>query len=86
MEARGFQYFDWNVNSKDAEDARTAEEVYRNVVGSIGKKQNSVVLQHDIKSFSVDAVEMIIRWGLENGYTFKALTPDSPPCHHGVNN
>ena len=86
VEARGFQYFDWNVNSKDAEDARTAEEVYRNVVGSIGKKQNSVVLQHDIKSFSVDAVEMIIRWGLENGYTFKALTPDSPPCHHGVNN
>ena len=80
VEARGFQYFDWNVNSKDAEDARTAEEVYRNVVQSIGKKQNSVVLQHDIKSFSVDAVEMIIRWGLENGYTFKALTPDSPPA------
>lgn len=86
VEARGFQYFDWNVNSKDAEDARTAEEVFQNVVGSIGKKQNAVVLQHDIKGFSVEAVELIIRWGLENGYTFAPLTPDSPACHHSVNN
>lgn len=86
VEQKGFQYFDWNVNSKDAEDARTAEEVFQNVVGSIGKKQNAVVLQHDIKGFSVDAVELIIRWGLENGYTFAALTPSSPTCHHNVNN
>ena len=48
--------------------------------------QNSVVLQHDTQSFSVDAVERIIAWGLCNGYTFKALTHDSPTCHHGVIN
>ena len=52
----------------------------------IGNKQNSVVLQHDIKGFSVDAVERIIAWGLCNGYTFAALDENSPTCHHGVYN
>jgi hypothetical protein len=46
----------------------------------------SVVLQHDIKSFSVDAVEEILAWGIENGYTFLPLTSSSPTAHHGVNN
>jgi hypothetical protein len=46
----------------------------------------SIVLQHDIKKFSVDAVESILKWGVENGYTFKALDENSPICHHGINN
>jgi len=45
-----------------------------------------VVLQHDIQKFSVEAVEKIIIWGLQNGYSFQALTPNSPTCHHGVKN
>ena len=34
----------------------------------------------------VDAVEEIILWGLENGFTFLPLQPDSPNAHHGVAN
>ena len=41
---------------------------------------------HDIKAFSINAVEDIIKWGLENGYTFKAITPTTFGAHHGVNN
>ena len=82
----GYQYFDWNVDSNDAGGARSAEEVFNNVVKGIGKKQISVVLQHDIKDFSVEAVEKIIIWGLENGYTFLPLDATSPTCHHGINN
>jgi hypothetical protein len=44
------------------------------------------VLQHDTKDFSVEAVERIIIWALENGYTFLALDATSPTAHHGVNN
>ncbi len=84
--ARGFQYFDWNVDSNDAGGAKTADEVFNNVIKGCEKRTNSVVLQHDTKDFSIDAVERIIAWGLCNGYTFKALDMDSPPCHHGVNN
>lgn len=83
---KGYTYFDWNVDSFDAGGAKTADEVYRNVTSAVSKRQVSVVLQHDIKGFSVDAVERIIQWGLENGYTFLPLSPESPACHHRLNN
>lgn len=82
----GYQYFDWNVDSNDAGGAKTADEVFDNVVEGIGSKRVSIVLQHDVKGFSVDAVERIILWGIENGYTFLPLEATSPTCHHRVNN
>ena len=82
----GYQYFDWNVDSNDAGGARTAKKVFENVTKGVAQRQNSVVLQHDTQSFSVDAVEQIIAWGLCNGYTFKALDHNSPACHHSVRN
>lgn len=84
----GFTYFDWNIDSKDAANAKTASQVANNVINGISKskRKSLVVLQHDIKGYSVDAVEQIIQWGLANGCTFKALTADSPSCKHGVNN
>lgn len=86
VEAQGFRYFDWNVDSNDAGGARTAEQVFNNVINGVKGNRWSVVLQHDIHGFSVDAVESIIQWGLANGYTFLPLTNTSPTAHHGVNN
>ena len=86
VEEKGFHYYDWNVDCNDAGGATTAQEVYMNTVDGIGDKQTAVVLMHDIKSYTVDAVEHIIVWGLDNGYTFLPLTADSPACHHSVNN
>ncbi len=83
---QGFQYFDWSVTSGDAGGTTSTEKVYQNVINGCSGKRRPVVLQHDIKGFSVDAVEKIIIWGLQNGYTFQALTPESPNCHHGINN
>ncbi len=86
VEARGFQYFDWNVDSNDAGGAKTADEVFNNVVKGCSGRKTSVVLQHDIHKYSVEAVERIIQWGQENGYAFSKLEPTSPKAHHGVNN
>ena len=83
---KGYYYFDWNVDSKDAGGARTAQQVFENVKAGVSTRKSSVVLQHDIKEYSVDAVEMILQWGLENGYTFRALDPSSPGCHHKIAN
>ena len=83
---KGYRYFDWNVDSNDAGGAKTSAEVISNVTNGIAKRDVSIVLQHDIKKFSVDAVESILKWGVENGYTFKALDENSPICHHGINN
>lgn len=86
VEDMGFCYFDWNVDSNDAGGARDWEEVFDNVKAGVEKRRISVVLQHDIKGFSVDAVEEFILWALENGYTFRKLDMTSPTAHHGVNN
>ena len=86
VQNRGYQYFDWNVSSGDAGETTDTDQVAENVIAGIQKHNVSVVLQHDIKAFSVDAVEKIIQWGLNNGYTFLPLNYDSPPAHHHINN
>ena len=83
---KGFVYFDWNVDSKDAGGASSPLEVFNNVTYSVSNKTESVVLMHDIKSYTVDAIEPIIVWALENGYTFLPLTETCPTCHHPVHN
>ena len=86
VQAAGFRYFDWNVDSNDAGGATTSKKVMENVLAGVQGQRISVVLQHDIHDFSVEAVEDIILWGLENGYTFLPLTETSPDFHHTVNN
>lgn len=86
LTARGFRYFDWNVASGDTDGITTASGVASNVINALGNNSTYVVLQHDIKSYSVDAVEEIIKYGLANGYTFRPLTMESPNVHHGLNN
>lgn len=80
----GVQYCDWNVSSEDAVGKDiTKEQIAQNVINGIKKHKVSIVLQHDIKDISVEAVDDIIKWGLENGYTFLPLTPESKMIHHG---
>jgi len=86
VEEKGFRYFDWNVSSSDTSAGISSEQIYQNVIKGISRTSKSVVLQHDIYKNSVDAVEKIIQWGLENGYTFAALDYNSPGAHHRVNN
>ena len=86
VEARGFVYFDWNVLSGDAGETDVTSIVKDNVINGLKEGGNSVVLQHDVKDYSVDAVEGIIQYGLEHGYVFDKLGMDSFTAHHGVNN
>ncbi|MDO4967772.1 MAG: polysaccharide deacetylase family protein [Candidatus Saccharibacteria bacterium] len=89
VERRGYKYFDWNVTSGDAGNTSSSDAVYQNVINGVNRRGNgsySVVLQHDIKDFSVNAVERIIKYGLSNGYKFETLSVNSPVTHHRVNN
>ena len=84
---RGFYYFDWNVSSGDGSPTSIGtEKVFSNVTEGIKAHDISVVLQHDSKKYSIDAVESIIKWGLENGYTFLPLDENSFDAHHTVTN
>lgn len=86
VQDQGYQYFDWNVASGDAGETKNTEEIFNNVINGVQKHDVSIVLQHDIHKYSVDAVEKIIVWGIANGYTFLPLDETSPTVHHPVAN
>ncbi len=79
MLASGLVYFDWNVDCNDARYG-SSQDIISSTISQISSKTNAVVLMHDIKKQTVDAVPAIIEYCLQNGYTFKVLTPDSPSC------
>ena len=87
MTDMGYVYFDWNVDSGDAlGGAKSSYEVVNNVAAGCSEHTVCVVLQHDSKGFSVDAVASIINWGRNHGYTFKALDESCYGAHHGLAN
>ena len=83
---RGLVYFDWNVESGDAGRTQNADEVYENIIQGILSFDQSVVLCHDIHRWTVDAMDRVLTWCEENGYTLLPLTEDSPTCRHTIVN
>ncbi len=85
VEEQGYEYFDWNVSTGDGGPMST-EKVLQNAINGCKSLKRSVVLMHDIKKNTVNAVEDFLVWALANGYTFLPLTNSSPACHHTVKN
>lgn len=82
----GYKYFDWNIDSRDTSTS-SAKVVASNVIGSLAKNNTvNIVLLHDIKRHSVDAIAEIIEYGLANGFAFDKLTMTSPTVHSKVRN
>lgn len=84
---RGYRYYDWNVSSGDAvSGSPTASMIYDNVVSNLSKNRVNMVLMHDIKTYTRDALRDIIRYGKENGYVFDKITQDTEMITQRVNN
>ena len=66
--------------------AKTSQAVYQNVIKGLRKDRANIVLLHDIKSYTADAVRDIIRYGKNNGYSFEKITVDTAMVHQRVNN
>lgn len=86
---RGYNYFDWNVDSNDAgSDINNSSNIYYNVINNVSHNKANVVLMHDSANHraTVNALSDIIRYGKNNGYTFKAIDDNTPIIRHRVNN
>ena len=83
---RGFKYYDWNVSSGDAGSTTEASGVYSNVVNGLRHDRVNMVLMHDIKPYTRDAIRDIIRYGKNNGYRFEKITMDTEMITQRVNN
>lgn len=83
---KGLSYFDWNVDSTDADGSPDKKEIAASIIQGMKSFRHSVVLCHDIHPETVQAMEQVLKWGTERGYTFAALSEGSYTAHHSVNN
>ena len=83
---RGYKYYDWNISSGDAGATTAASGVYSNVVNSLRHDRVNMVLMHDTKSYTRDAIRDIIKFGKNNGYRFERITMDTEMITQRVNN
>ena len=85
MTKDGYQYFDWDVSSGDASGANSTK-IYNNVVNGARTCSRCIVLMHDIKSTTANALDNILKTLTERGYKFGKLTFNSPTVHHKIAN
>lgn len=86
---RGYNYFDWNVDSNDAGGAvNNSNAIYNNVINGLSHNKINMVLMHDSggHSATVSALRNIIQYGKNNGYTFAVIDGNTGNVRHGVNN
>lgn len=84
---RGYRYYDWNIDSRDAEGGRfDANQVAQFVTSNLSHDKVNMVLMHDIKVTTTDAIGKIIDYGKANGYTFDVITPFTDMVTQRVNN
>lgn len=83
---RGYKYYDWNISSGDAGSTTDPHQVYLNVTTSLRKDRVNMVLMHDIKPYTRDALRDIIRYCKENGYQIKKINNCTTMITQRVNN
>ena len=86
VNARGYQYYDWNGSVGDGAEKTTDELIAQGT--SFGQTNNLILLMHDseTKHNTVDALPAIIGFYLSQGYTFRPIDRDSYIPHQNVLN
>ena len=90
---RGYHYFDWTASVEDAgkcayknTDKQKQKCVYNKFVKALSKNKMNVILMHDIKPYTADKLDDMIKYALSQGYTFDKITMETTQVHHKVNN
>ena len=98
VENRGYAYFDWNVDSNDANSKkmqvidgkkRTPKDtIVSSVLNGAKNKDKICVLMHDIsvKTTTAEALPEIIEGLMAQGYRFDVLSTSAPTFHFKVAN
>ncbi len=83
---RGYKYYDWNISSGDAGETTDPNVIVSNVCNSLRKDRANMVLMHDIKTYTRDALRRIIQCGKQNGFYFDKITMSTEMVTQRVNN
>lgn len=82
---RGYQYYDWNISSGDAEGLNS-QQIYQRVTTSLSKEKVNMILMHDVKATTRDALKGIIQYAKENGYHFESINLHTEMVRQRINN
>lgn len=87
VQARGYQYYDWNASTGDASGNNVAVSKLIKE-GTASKANNIMILAHDTaaKSTTAEALPKIIEHYQALGYQFKAIDDNTFTPHQHVNN
>lgn len=89
VQNNGYRYYDWNVDSGDADGGTVSEaKIISNIKNRCGSQKQAVILMHDAasKTTTVAALPEIIEYLKSKGYDIQPITQNTPVVHHGVNN
>jgi peptidoglycan/xylan/chitin deacetylase (PgdA/CDA1 family) len=79
MARRGFTYYDWNASSNDTSSRVTEESAWRAATAQAGKSNRVIILMHETKEPTVNALPHIIDTYRRMGYNFARLTNVDKP-------
>jgi len=83
LSERGYQFFDWNCDSRDKMGAKTATEAFSKVKSASKDADDIIiVLMHDTEKITIQYLPDVIEHFKALGYEFLPLCPDSPTIHH----
>lgn len=83
---QGYVYFDWNCSNGDADGANTVQKQLSFCSQYPKSASTVIVLMHDTKSTTRDALPKIIEYYKSCGFKFGVITTSTPRIQHRVNN
>ncbi len=86
MTEKGYIYYDWNVDSGDTHKNNTVSYIVSNIKKYVKGDGSYIILMHDIKKNTMEALPSVISYLKGRGYTFKAIDDNTPIKHFKIAN
>ena len=87
MTEKGYIYFDWNIDSGDTAKKRNSkEDIIKNIKKGLNGDGEYIILMHDIRKNTLEALPEIIEMAKSFGYEFSALNESTNAPHFNISN
>ena len=86
MQSKGYIYYDWDVDCGDTHSNNTVDYIINSVKTYTRKGRNNIILMHDIKKNTMEALPSIISYLKNQGFEFAAIDENTPVKHFRIAN
>ena len=83
MTEKGYVYFDWHVDSCDTCKNNSVNDIVDSIKKYVKGSGNYIILMHDIKKNTMEALPSVIEYLKAHNYTFKKIDDTTPVKQFG---